>query len=91
MVDSQAYRSPIYTLNWSIGVHAYKILITYLLILINTINISVLSFFFKSENRRPLLHPASPAAVSHNKETPAAAHTNKEKIRVLTEEMYVLK
>ena len=41
--------------------HAYKILITYLLILINTINISVLSFSFKSENRRPLFHLASPA------------------------------
>ena len=89
MVDSQAYRSPIYTLNWSIGVHAYKILITYLLILINTINISVLSFSFKSENRRPLFHLASPA-VSHNKETPVA-HANKEKIKLLTEEMYVLK
>ena len=41
--------------------HAYKILITYLLILINTINISVLSFSFKSENRRRLCHLASPA------------------------------
>ena len=44
---------PLYTLNWSIVVHAYKIVITYLLILINKINIPVLSFSFKSKNRRP--------------------------------------
>ena len=69
--------------------HAYKILINYLLILVNSINIPVLSFPFKSKNRRPFSPPASPA-VSHNKETPAA-HASKEKIRLLTEEMYVLK
>ena len=69
---------PLYTLNWSIVVHAYKILITYLLILIN---IPVLSFSFKSKNRRPFSPPAI-SAVSHNKET-WAAHANKEKIRLL--------
>ena len=72
---------PLYTLNWSIVVHAYKILITYLLILINKINIPVLSFSFKSKNPRPFSPPAI-SAVSHNKET-RAAHANKEKIRLL--------
>ena len=79
----------LYTLNRSIVVHAYKILITYLLILLNTIKIPALSFFFKSKNRRPLSPPARPA-VSHNKEIPVA-HVNKEKIKLLTEEMYVKK
>ena len=79
----------LYTLNRSIVVHAYKIVITYLLILLNTIKIPVLSFFFKSKNRRPLSPPARPA-VRYNKETPVA-HVNKEKIKLLTEEMYVKK
>ena len=64
-------------------------MITYLLILLNTIKFPVFPFPFKSKNRRPFSPPASPA-VSDKNQTPVA-HVNKENIKLLTEEMYVKK
>ena len=49
-------------------------------------HVLMIPFFpFKNKNRRTFSPPPSPA-VSHNKVMPSA-HANKEKIRLLTEEM----